>query len=151
VRSIAAMILAIIAYVAPSAVEAHEGHVPCGHHGRAASRAPTASPSAANLGPATPSRIAEVSVTLLAGPRLHAKASRSTTSLGALDPDRGCCACGCKRCCCGTVLCCTFGIVAGPACLAIPLSRAAVLIPQDLAGRVAIGPEALRRPPRILA
>ena len=40
VRSMAVLILAIIAYVVPSAVEAREGHVHCGHHGRAVSVAP---------------------------------------------------------------------------------------------------------------
>jgi hypothetical protein len=151
VRSMAALILGIIAYVAPSAVQAHEGHIHCGHHGRAVPGPPTASPSGANLGRPTPSRLAEVPLALLAAPRLVAKADRSSTSLRALDADRGCCPDGCKRGCCGTMVCCTFGIIDGPASLTIPVSRAAVLIPHDVAGRVGIGPEALRKPPRTLA
>lgn len=150
-RLMAVLILTIIAYVAPSAVEAHEGHIHCGHHGRAMQGAPTASPSTANLGHTTLSHLAEVTLELLAAPRLHAKADRSSTSLSAFDAGRGCCPGGCERGCCGRMVCCTFAIVDGPASPAIPVSRAAVLIPHDVVGRVGIGPEALRKPPRTLA
>ncbi|KOX47887.1 hypothetical protein ADL19_21585 [Streptomyces purpurogeneiscleroticus] len=151
VRSMAAMVLAIIAYVAPSAVEAHGRHVHCGHLGRAAFEAPTAPPSAARLGAIAPARIAEVPVTFLAPPRLHAKAGRSTPSVRAVDAGRGCCPGACERRCCGTMVCGTFGIVAGSALPAMPVFRATASIPDDVAGRAGIGPEALRRPPRTLA
>jgi len=151
VRLMAAMILAIIAYVAPSAVEAHEGHVHCGHHHRAVSKAPTTSVSKANPSLATPSHIAEMPVDLLAAPRFPAVSGRSAGSLQAVDADRGCCPGACKRCCCGTMVCGTLGIVTGPASLSIPVFRAVVMIPHDVTGREGIGPEALRKPPRALA
>ncbi|WP_345822112.1 hypothetical protein ABC766_10165 [Methylobacterium fujisawaense] len=76
VRSMAVMVLAIIAFVAPFAVEAHEGHVHCAGHKRAVSVVPTASATKANLGPVASSRIAEMPVKLLATPRLQAAAGR---------------------------------------------------------------------------
>lgn len=147
----AAMILAIFACAAPSAVEAHEGHVHCAGHKRVVSVVPTASVSKATLGSAASSSIAEMPVKLLAAPRLQAAAGRSTASLRAAGADRGCCSDACRRGCCGAMVCGTVGIVAGAASLAAPVFRAAVLIPHDTPGRAGIGPEALRKPPRTFA
>ncbi|RUP22617.1 MAG: hypothetical protein EKK44_03880 [Methylobacterium sp.] len=151
VRSMAVMVLAIIAFVAPFAVEAHEGHVHCAGHKRAVSVVSTASASEENLAPAASSRIPEMPVKLLATPRLQAATGRPTASLRAAGADRGCCPGACKRGCCGAMVCGTVGIVAGAASLVAPVFRAAVLIPHDLPGRAGIGPEALRKPPRTLA
>jgi hypothetical protein len=151
VRLMAVMILAIIAHVAPSAVQAHEGHVHCGHRGRMVSEAATASLPAANPGLDKASGIAELAVTLLTAPRLRVTTGKSTASVRAVDADRCCCPGPCKRRCCETTVGGTFGIFAGPASPAMPMFRAAVLIPDDVAGRAGIAPEALRKPPRTLA
>lgn len=147
----AALILAIIACVAPSAVQAHEGHIHCAHHGRAVAEAPTASPSAVNLSGNMPSRIATVPVAPGVVLHLRVTAGQSSASVRAADADRGCCPGACKRRCCGTMVCCVFVIGDGPASLAVPVSRGAVLIPHNAAGPVGIGPDGLRKPPRTLA
>jgi hypothetical protein len=151
VRSMVVTILAIIAYIVPFAVEAHEGHVHCASHKGAVSAAPAASAPKANTGPIASSRSAGMPVKLLAAPRFRLEAGRSTASLRADDAHRSCCPGVCKRCCCGTMVCGTFGIVAGPASLPIPVFRAAVQVPHDATGHAGIGPEGLRRPPRTLA
>jgi hypothetical protein len=150
-RWMAAMILAIVAYVAPFAVDAHEGHVHCGQHRRVLSEALPPPPSVAIPGRAMPLRFAEMRAPPQTAPRFRAGAGQSTASLRADHADRGCCPGACKRSCCGTMVCCTFGIVAGPASLSVPLFGAVVLLPQDVPERAGIGPEALRKPPRTLA
>ncbi|MER2268570.1 hypothetical protein [Methylobacterium oxalidis] len=41
--------------------------------------------------------------------------------------------------------------MSGPGGLSLPVVRTAKLIPQDVAGRAGVGPEALPKPPRTLA
>lgn len=150
VRSIAAMILAIIAYVAPSAVEAHDGHVHCGHNRRAAAmvdaKAPLAGPALA-----TSLHVPGFMGWLRGAPRLRTLPVRATASLKAADADEGCCPGACNRCRCGTAVCGTLGIPAAPTSLSAPLFKAVVMVPDDVAGHEGAGPEALRKPPRTVA
>ena len=154
VRLMAAMILAIIAYVAPTAVQAHGGHVHCGdrdRHQAAAVPGPAAPAGRIEAFTALPRRTSAMPAKLRTVPAIQAAATRPTASLRADDAGGGCCPGACCGSCCGTMVCCTFGIVAGHASLSVPLFRAVVLIPRDVAGRAGVGPEALRKPPRTLA
>lgn len=151
VRLLTAMILAIVAYFAPSAVQAHEGHVHCGHRGHQqtaatkADAAPAARPVSVRL-----MRKAAIQVTLPAHSVIRAPAAMTSGSLRADDAGAGC-SCACVGCVCGSMACCAIGIVAGHASLTMPLSRVVVLIPHDAVGHAGVGPGALRKPPRTLA
>ncbi|MBY0250432.1 hypothetical protein ACFQE0_10240 [Methylobacterium komagatae] len=151
VRSMAAMILAIIAYVAPSAVEAHDGHVHCGHNRRAAAMVDAKAPLA-GLALATSLHVPGLTGRFPGAPRFFGTMPvRPTASLKAADSDEGCCPGACKRCRCGTAVCGTLGIPAAPTSLSAPLFKAVVMVPDDVAGHEGAGPEALRKPPRTVA
>lgn len=144
VRLMAAMILSIVAYVVPSAVQAHEGHA---HHGH-------------SMAAAQPKAVAPVGkvTTVLARPAVRADTpARFKVSLVAVDAARiepiedGCCCPGCKTRCCGTMTCCATGVLTGAHGLSPSLLRAVMLVPRDVAGGGGIGPEALPKPPRTLA
>ncbi len=147
VRLMAAMILAIIAYVAPSAVQAHEGHAHYGHH-------VAATPS--KFVPSTP----KAEVPAPARPAVRSEAptwSKVALPFAAVEPTRiepsenGCCQTGCKTRCCGPMACCAPGVLSAPYALSPTLFRTVTLIPRDVAGRSGPGPEALPKPPRTLA
>ncbi|MHB2211477.1 hypothetical protein [Methylobacterium sp. CM6257] len=149
VRLMAAMILAIIVYVAPSAVQVHEGYAHHGHHHAAATQPNVAPPAAKTVASA-----------MTAAPWLLAQAAVPTWSKVALTMSGGasikpsgddCCPVGCKTHCCRTMGCCATGILSGPSALSPPLFRTTTLIPSDVADRAGIGPEALPKPPRTLA
>lgn len=151
VRLMAAVILAILAHLAPPAVQAHEGHghegygrVGHAHHAAAAATQARAVPAkaVAATAPARPMIRAEVSVW-----------SRPALRIAAVAPvgDEHCCPGPCQVRCCGTMACCATGILSSPPGLAPLPFRAARLRPRDLPGRAGAGPEALPRPPRTLA
>ncbi|WP_430912139.1 hypothetical protein [Methylobacterium sp. sgz302541] len=132
VRLMAATILAIVAYLAPSAVQAHQGHA---HDGQPTVIVATAAP------------IAEVIL-----PEAAPVAASSTASLRPEASGSGCCPSGaCKGVCCGDMVCCASGILSGPSALSPVLLGPVVLIPHDVARLAGIGPEALPEPPRTLA
>ena len=138
VRLMAAMILAIIAYVAPSVVQAHEGHA---HHGH---RAAVAQPKAAPLAAAAPAKPA-----VRAEAPARFKVARAAVEAARVEPTADdCCRPGCKARCCGTMACCATGILAGSDALSPSLLLIATLAPGDVAGRAGPGPDALPEPPR---
>ncbi|KMO22838.1 hypothetical protein [Methylobacterium indicum] len=146
VRLMAAMILAIIAYVAPSAVQAHEGHRHDGHHVAAVqpATAPVAEAGSASVKPAVGTGVPAWSTFAL--PVSFIEPARIE-----LEQDGGCCPGPCKTRCCGPMACCATGILSGPSTLSPSLFRIVTLIPRDIAGRAGPGPEALPEPPRTLA
>ncbi|WP_457107329.1 hypothetical protein [Methylobacterium sp. P5_C11] len=142
-RLMAAMILAIIAYVAPSAVQAHEGHA---HHGHPVAAQPKAVTAAADtvVVPAKPAFRAEAPA--------WSRVARATAEAARIEPtEDGCCRPGCKTRCCGTMACCATAILTGPHGLSPSLFRTVTLIPRDVAGRAGRGPETLPEPPRTRA
>ncbi|WP_348628369.1 MULTISPECIES: hypothetical protein [unclassified Methylobacterium] len=142
------MILAIIAFAAPSTVLAHDGHAHHGHHVAAAQP---------KVVPASTSAIPPMSFTP------GAKAEALAWSTAALpiadvefariyaDQDGGDFPGPCKTRCCGPMACCVTGIVSGPYALSPSFFRTITLIPDDVFGRAGAGPEALPEPPRTLA
>ncbi|MET7244365.1 hypothetical protein ABZT49_13425 [Methylobacterium sp. EM32] len=141
VRLMAAVILAILAHLAPSAVQAHEGH---GRH----------APAATMQGRAVPAKA--VAATAPARPIIRAETpawSRTALRIAAVAPvEHGnCCPGPCRVRCCGTMACCATGILSGSAGPAPLPFRGARLRPRDVPGRAGAGPEALPRPPRTLA
>ncbi|MGW5837857.1 hypothetical protein ACWFZ6_07485 [Methylorubrum extorquens] len=149
VRLMAAMILAITAYVAPSAVQAHEGHAHHGHHAAAQPKVAETPPKAAAPSVSMAPKIAVRTVS----PAWVRVALAPTTIDGArIEPIQDeCCPVGCKTRCCGTMACCAIGVLSGPYALSPALFRTVTLIPRDVAGRSGFGPEALPKPPRTLA
>ena len=147
VRLMAALILAIIVYVLPSAVQAHEGHAHNGHH--MATTQPKVAPSAARETVAAPAKTAVRSEV----PTWSRIALRLAVDEGARIEPTGdeCCRPGCKTRCCGTMACCATGVLPGLLVLSPSLFRTVTLIPRDVAGRLGTGPEALPKPPRTLA
>ncbi|GAB6846125.1 hypothetical protein HNR00_003299 [Methylorubrum rhodinum] len=145
VRLMAAMILAIIAYVAPSAVQAHEGHAHRGHHMAAVQPKPVpATTKAAGTVPAKPTARSEAPA--------WSKVTLAAMETARIEPTGDdCCQPGCKTRCCGTMACCATGVLSGPSGLSPSLFRTVTLIPRDVAGRSGAGPEALPKPPRTLA
>ena len=144
VRLMAAMILAIIAYVAPSAVQAHEGHV---HHGR---HIVAAQPKA--VAPVNRTADVPAKLTVRAGAPAWYKVSLVAVRTARIEPaEDSCCRPGCKTRCCGSMTCCATGVLSGPYALSPSLFRTVTLIPRNVAGRAGIGPEALPKPPRTLA
>ncbi len=145
VRLMAAMILAIIAYVAPATVQAHEGHA---HHGQ-------------HMAAPQPKRVPTTTRAAVTVPAQSAARSEAPTwskvALAAVEPARiepaedDCCRPGCETRCCGTMACCATGVLPGPSVLSPSLFRTVTLIPRDVAGRSGVGPEALPKPPRTLA
>lgn len=145
VRLMAAMILAIIAYVAPSAVQAHEGHAHRGHHVAAAQP---------KFVPVT----TRAAATAPAGMVVQSEAPTwSRVALAPVEATRieptsdDCCRPGCGTRCCGTMSCGAAFILSGTSALSPSLFRTVTLIPRDVAGRSGAGPEALPKPPRTLA
>jgi len=148
VRLMAAMILAIIAYVVPSAVQAHEGHAHHGHHAAAQPKfAPSPAPKAV-----APTVSAAPKVAVRAVMSAWARVALVAVEMARIEPtEDGCCRPSCKTRCCGTMACCATGILSGPLGLAPSLFRAVTLLPGDVVGRAGVGPEALPKPPRTLA
>ena len=149
VRLMAAMIVMIIAYVAPSVVQAHEGH---GHHQVTVKKAEVA-PSAAQALSAPRTSVttwaeATTALTVLpvASAGLAAKASIQSDEQG-----RGCCPGPCKSACCGTMSCCVPGILTDAASLPTLPFGPVTMISYDVTELPGVGPEALPRPPRTLA
>ena len=141
-RMLAAMIVMIVAYLAPSAAQAHAGH----HHeshavvsGSGATPAPdvnsfgshrAAAPSALAIEPAT------------------SDATVGVADQDALTPLKTCTG----SCCCSTgMVCCAHALTAdiGSAGL-IGAAASLIVLPEDLA-RPGVDPEALPKPPRSLA
>ncbi len=142
VRLMAAMILA---YVAPSAVQAHEGHY---HHDQhVAAPQPKTVPATTDVAVATPAKPAIRSE----APALSKVALLAVAS-ARIEPEQDdCCRPGCETRCCGTMACCATGVLSGPSVLSPSLFRTVTLIPRDILGRSGAGPEALPKPPRTLA
>lgn len=148
VRLMAAMIVMIIAYVAPSVAQAHEGHHHGGHDHAAMTRAAKAQVAPA---PAPATQVVGSAVST-ATPVLAASAvTLRMATLQADDAGRGCCPGPCKGACCGTMSCCVTGILSTLGPLPTPAFGHVVLVTQDVDGRSGLGPEALPRPPRTLA
>lgn len=138
-RWLAAMILAVVAFAAPSAASAHGGHAPAGHRHTV---------------------IASVQATLTTVRSVHdayAPAVRVSVAMSValrraavvLSDDRGRPG-GCGEhgiCLCGAA-CCAPGIVAASMALAGPASGHRVLRPRDAPDRAGLGPEALTEPPK---
>ncbi|TNC11124.1 hypothetical protein FF100_21245 [Methylobacterium terricola] len=131
-RLLAAMILAIIAYAVPSAVQAHEGHAHHAHHG-AAGPAPQATAPSASVTP----KVALAPVAAEAARLMPTHDHR--------------CRSGCGTRCCATMACCATCILPGSSLVSPSLFRAVTLIPRDLPRLAGIGPEALPEPPRTRA
>ena len=144
VRLMAAMILAIIAYVVPSAVQAHEGHA---RHGRHMAVMPEM---------AAPRVTKPVAVPVKPAFRVEAPAW-SKVLLAAIETacieltEDDCNRPGCKTRCCGSITCCATGVLAEPYTLSPSPFRTVTLTPGDDGGRAGIGPEAFPKPPRTLA
>ena len=150
VRLMAAMIVMIIAYVAPSAVQAHEGHYHGGQDHAAMTRAAKAQVATA----ATPAsrNIVSATVAVSAAPvLLMAAVPTRIAVLQSGDAGHGCCPGPCKGACCGTMACCASGILSVPAALPTLAFGRVVLVSHDVDSRPGVGPEALPRPPRTLA
>ena len=147
VRLMAAMILAIIAYVVPSAVQAHEGHAHHGHHRAATQRTVVPSTAKAALpAPAKPAVRAEAPI------RSKLAIARPVAEGVRFEPTGDdCCPAGCRTRCCGTMACCAAGVLPGPSVPSPSVFRATTLIPRDVAGRSETDPEALPKPPRTRA
>ncbi|GJD87964.1 hypothetical protein [Methylobacterium hispanicum] len=144
VRHMAAMILAIIAYVAPSAVQAHGGHEHHGHHVAAAQPKTVPVMVKAVPTPAKPTARSEAAT--------WSKVALPAVELARIEPaSDDCCRPGCGTRCCGTMTCCATGVLSGPYALSPSLFQTVTLIPRDVAGRSGPGPEALPKPPRTLA
>ena len=152
VRLMAAMIIAIVAYVAPSAVQAHDGHV---RHGSipVATAVQTGSPQ--EFGVKLPEA---VSVVVAVGSQASALAQavfglRGTSSeavaMAARFDDAA--AGTCTSRCCGTMSCCAVGVSAGPGDWAVLIGRNAPIRPNDIPLHEGLGPEASPKPPRTLA
>ena len=144
VRLMAAMIVMIIAYVAPSAVRAHEGHAR--HHVAVekAQAAPVAVPSSSKL----------VTSAVSQPQAMAGFAAVSTSAMGLIQTDeqgRGCCPGPCEGTCCGTMSCCVSGMLSGPASLPTLAFGHLVLALHDVTGLPGIDPKALPKPPRTLA
>jgi hypothetical protein len=148
-RLMAAMIVMIITYVVPSAVQAHEGHRHTGHNHAVMTETHvqrTVAPSSREIG----TSVAVVTATLVPV-LLGVTEPVAVAALQAADRDSGCCPVACKGSCCGTMACHAVGILAGPASLPKLAYGHVVLLSHDVNGRSGIGPEALPRPPRTLA
>ncbi len=146
VRLMAAMILAIIAYVAPSAVQAPEGHVHHGHH--MAATQPKVAPPAAQASVTAPAKPAARSE----APTWSKVALAPVAEAARIEPvGDDCCRPGCGTRCCGMMACCATGVLPGPSVLSPTLFGTVTLIPDDVTGRAGPGPEALPKPPRTLA
>ncbi len=146
VRLLAAVILVILAFFVPPAVQAHEGHAHHAGHGSATHMrtASVAAVPAANLAGhvARAEPLAYVSTYLETALRITAVAPIR---------DAGCCPGPCRVRCCGTMACCAAGILPGQPVLAPIPFRAVRLVPRNAPVRTGAGPEALPRPPRTLA
>ncbi|MCP1553991.1 MULTISPECIES: hypothetical protein [Methylobacteriaceae] len=150
VRLMAAMIVMIIAYVAPSAVQAHEGHHHGGHDHAAMTRAAKA--SVAPLAAPAPRDVGRSAAAVDATPvLLKAAVPARVAILQSEDAGRGCCPGPCKGTCCGTMSCCVPGILSAPMTMPTLAFGHVVLVTHDVDGRSGLGPEALPRPPRTLA
>src|SRR4051812_24286840 len=141
-RMVAAMIVMIIAYLAPSAVLAHAGH----HHGPPA----VVSSSGTTPAPAVIAFGSHEAVTLLA---LAIEPARADATVGVADRDTLAPLETCTgSCCCSTgMVCCAHALTAdvGSAGL-IGAAASPIVLPEDLA-RPGVDPEALPKPPRSLA
>jgi len=141
-RMVAAMIVMIIAYLAPSAVLAHAGH----HHEPPAVVSSSGAPPAPDViafgshGAVTPSALAIEPAT--------ADATVGVADRETLAPLKTCTG----SCCCSTgMVCCAHALTAdiGSAGL-IGAAASLIVLPEDLA-RPGVNPEALPKPPRPLA
>lgn len=149
-RLMAAMIVMIIAYVTPSAVQAHEGHAHLGHHQAVVTEAASAPPIVL----AVPAPVAAMQVVSATMPAVATEAFPKSIAFGSVRSDqqgRGCCPGPCKGTCCGTMSCCVPGILGGSVSLPTLAFGHVVLATLDVDGRPGVGPEALPRPPRTLA
>ncbi|KMO17707.1 hypothetical protein [Methylobacterium platani] len=146
-RLMAAMILAIIAYAAPSAVQAHEGHAHRGHP-IAMTGARAAPPVTGRTPTAQSGQAARLEVPARSG---IARAPLVTKGARVEPPRDDCCPSGCRSRCCGTMACCATVILPGSPVLPPFLFRFVAVIPRDAADRSSPGPEALPEPPRTSA
>ena len=149
VRLMAAMIVMIIAYVVPSAVQAHEGH----HHG-SHDHAVMTKAAVVYVEPVAPASrdivmAAAVATEIAVG--IEVAVMPRVATLQTTDAGRGCCPGPCQGACCGTMTCHASGILSGPASLPTLAFGHVVLVTHDVDGRPGLGPEALPRPPRTLA
>ena len=149
-RLMAAVIVMTIAYVAPSAVQAHEGHHHGGHDHAAMTRAAKA-PVASVVAPAPRDVGRSVAAVDAAPVLLKAAVPARVAILQSEDAGRGCCPGPCKGACCGTMACHASGILSGPDSLPTLAFGHVVLETHDVDGRSGLGPVALPRPPRTLA
>lgn len=147
VRLMAVLILAIIAYAVPSAVQAHEGHAHHGHH--MAMTGPKAVPpmpeKRANTYARQTVRLETPAWSEIALAPLMTKSAR----VEQIGDD--CCPVGCKSRCCGTMACCATFILSGLPVLPPSLFQFVAVIPRDAADWSSTGPEALPEPPRTSA
>ncbi|WP_043749485.1 hypothetical protein [Methylobacterium nodulans] len=137
----AAMIITIIAFLAPSAVQAHDGHA---HHAsrlQAAVQIPAAEVRAPGAGPVSSFAVR------IAGPACAGIASAAVEPAGDRPDDPG----ACKAVCCGTMACCATAVPAVPPALPILAFRHVSAVPPDSVARPGIGPDTLPEPPRTLA
>lgn len=145
-RLLAAMVLAIIAWAAPSSADAHDGR---GHEGYSHSghyRAVLVPAGASTL-----SVIPADTAALMRSPAVAASASVETASAFRSDEsDRGDGSGQHGLCLCGAA-CCAPGILAGSVVLSGPMPRNAVFRACNAPARAGIGPEALSEPPRTFA
>ena len=148
----AAMIIAIVAYVVPSAVQAHEGHA---RHGSIAFATAAQTGFAEEFGLKLPET---ASVVVAIGSQASAPAQavfglRGTFGEAVAMATRSADAAAgtCTSHCCGTMSCCAVGVSAGPGEWAALMGRNAPMRPNDIPLHEGLGPEASPKPPRTLA
>ena len=142
VRLLAAMIFAIVAWAAPSAAGAHEGHTHAGH--------PRAAPVVVADAAPLPVIAAEAAA-LMRSPAFATSASVDMAGSVRSDDSERWDGRGLHGICCCGATCCAPGILAAPVVLPGPARRNAVLRAYDAPAHAGFDPEALTEPPRLLA
>ncbi|KQP91587.1 hypothetical protein ASF60_17355 [Methylobacterium sp. Leaf113] len=171
VRLMAAVIVMIIAYVAPSAARAHEGHHPADTAALTTAEAPSAPAGASatpdiatavTVGSGMPAVLGDqafLSKQALLGEKallseevlLGAAAVVRVAVLISDDTGRGCCSGPCTGTRCGTPICCASGILSATATLPTLAYGRVVRVSRQVDRRRGLGPETLSRPPRLRA
>ena len=139
-RFLAATIVMIVAYLAPSAVQAHAGH---NHAARAV----------VSVSAAAPDVTLATSHTLVVGSALLVEAKATDVMVGATDPDAQTPLKTCTGpCCCGSGMACHgHAATLDPGGQIVMGATTRMVAPPEELARLGVGPEALPKPPRSFA